>query len=90
MILNQAFQKGRSLVNDRLVVARLRAMQSGFERAGVAHAGRSAVTLDQEFVEEQGVRRGDVLGHSASDRYSSSRSRRLSWKASSTFRRAAC
>src|SRR5882762_1525707 len=48
VVLNEAFQKCGSLVNDRFVVARLRAMKSGFERAYVAYPGRAAITLDQK------------------------------------------
>ena len=68
VILNEAFDESGSLMNDRIVVAGLRSMQSRFEGTGVANTGRAAVTFDQLFVEEKRVSGRDVLRHLASDR----------------------
>src|SRR6266480_7758583 len=78
MVLNETFQECCGFVDDRVVVTSLRSRQCRFERSGVANARSAAVALNQYFVEEKSVCRRDVLRHLASDRYSSSRSLRLS------------
>src|SRR5207248_9992491 len=50
----------------------------------------AAVARDQFFLEKERIGDRDVFRHLASERYSSSRSLRLSRKASSRFRRGAC
>src|ERR1700728_4807416 len=74
VILHEALKQGRGLVDQRFVVAGLRAVQGGFKRANVADPRGPAVALDQVLVKEEGIRGGDVLRHLASLRESSSRS----------------
>src|SRR5215469_16706355 len=90
MVLHEALAQGRSLVDERFVVAGLWAVQSRFERADIANPPRAAIALDQVLVKEESIRGGEVFPHLASLRYSSSRSSRLFWKASRTLRRGAC
>lgn len=78
VVLNQAFQKRGGLMNQSVVIPRLRTMQSRFQRTRIADARRAAVTLDQLLMKEERIRCRDVLRHFAKDRYNSSRSLRLS------------
>src|SRR4030081_1303865 len=74
MILDQAFEKGRRFVHNRVVVPGLWPMQRRLQRSNISNAGGTAVALDKLLMKKEGISRRTVLSHLARDRYSSSRS----------------
>jgi hypothetical protein len=55
-------------VDQRVVVTRLGTVERRLERSHVTNAVGAALTAHQLFMEEEGIRRRDVLGHLASER----------------------